>query len=57
MFSFRPPPKPVRQGKEDGLAVDATRAAELETKKDNNLVFTTAYITEEDKIWHPQQQL
>ena len=43
VFFFRPPPKPVRPGKEDGLAVAAARAAELETKKDNDLVFTTAY--------------
>ena len=43
VFSFPSPPKPVRPGKEDGLAVDAARTAELETKTDNDLVFTTAY--------------
>ena len=43
VFSFRPPPKPARPGKEDCLASGGARAAELETKKDNNLVFTTAY--------------
>ena len=43
VFSFRPPPKPVRPGKEDDLAVGAARTAKLETKKDNDLVFTTAY--------------
>ena len=32
VFSFRPPPKPVQLGKEDGLAVGAARTAELETK-------------------------
>ena len=42
VFSFRPPPKLVRPGKEDGLAVGAARTAELETKKDNDLVFTAA---------------
>ena len=43
VFSFRPPPKPVRPGKEDGLPVGAARTAEQETKKDDDLVFTTAY--------------
>ena len=36
VFSFPPPPKPARPGKEDGLAVGAARTAELETKTDND---------------------